>query len=102
MHKPGGFCPDKAMPDDMAFVYIVQCADGIYYTGWTKDLDRRIAAHNAGTGARYTRSRRPVRIVHSERFSTRQEAMRREWEIKQLTRKQKEKLIHPHDTEHRS
>lgn len=44
MHKPGGFCPDKAMPDDMAFVYIVQCADGSYYTGWTKDLDRRIAA----------------------------------------------------------
>lgn len=87
---------EQAMLEDMAFVYIVECADGTYYTGWTTDIRHRVDTHNAGKGARYTRSRRPVKLVHLEHFSSRQEAMRREWEIKQLTRKQKEELIRDH------
>ncbi|WP_286139064.1 GIY-YIG nuclease family protein [Faecalibaculum rodentium] len=87
---------DQAMCEDMAFVYILECADNTYYTGWTTDVDRRVTVHNAGKGARYTRCRRPVKLVHVESFGCRQEAMRREWHIKQLSRKQKEELIrHP-------
>ena len=75
-----------------AFVYILECADGTYYTGWTNDMEKRLAAHNEGTGARYTRGRLPVRIVYIEELSCRQEAQRREMAIKALTRKQKESL----------
>ena len=77
----------------MNYTYILRCADGTYYTGWTNDLDKRLAAHNAGTASKYTRPRRPVSLVYYEVFDTKEEAMRREWEIKQLTRKQKEKLM---------
>ena len=77
----------------MNYTYIVKCADSTLYTGWTNDLDKRIKAHNSGKGAKYTRARRPVELVYYERFLTRQEAMRREWEIKQLARKDKLKLI---------
>lgn len=73
--------------------YILRCADGTLYTGWTNDLNRRLLAHNAGTGAKYTRPRRPVTLVYQEQFPSKQEAMRREWEIKQLTRAQKLLLI---------
>ena len=73
--------------------YILKCADGTLYTGWTNDLDRRLVAHNRGTGAKYTRSRRPVLLVYRESFPTREQAMRREWEIKRLSRKEKEALI---------
>ena len=73
--------------------YILRCADGTLYTGWTNYLPRRLLAHNAGTGAKYTRPRRPVRLVYQESFDTKQAAMRREWEIKQLTRAQKLRLI---------
>ena len=73
----------------MAFTYILRCADGTLYTGWTTDLCRRLAAHNAGTGAKYTRSRRPVTLYHWEEFPTREAAMRREAAIKQMTRSQK-------------
>ena len=75
------------------YTYIVRCADGTYYCGYTNDLEKRMAAHNAGTGARYTRSRTPVIPVYVESFDTKEEAMSREWHIKQLTRKQKEALI---------
>ena len=75
------------------FTYILKCSDGSLYTGWTNDLDRRVKAHNAGKGAKYTKSRRPVELVYFEAFSTKQEAMRREWEIKQLSRVEKCKLI---------
>ena len=75
------------------FTYILKCSDGSLYTGWTNDLERRVKAHNAGKGAKYTKSRRPVELVYFEAFSTRQEAMRREWEIKQLSRVEKCKLI---------
>ncbi len=77
----------------MNYTYIVKCRDNTYYTGWTKDLDRRMKAHNSGTGAKYTRSRRPVRLVYYEAYGTKEEAMRREREIKRMSRKEKEKLI---------
>lgn len=74
------------------YTYIVKCRDGSLYTGWTTNLERRVEAHNAGTGAKYTKSRRPVKLVHYEIFETKEEAMRREYAIKQLTRAEKEKL----------
>lgn len=75
------------------FTYILRCADGTYYTGWTNNLEKRLAAHNAGTASKYTRPRRPVELVYHECFETKEEAMGREWRIKQLTRTQKEALI---------
>lgn len=77
----------------MNYTYILTCADGTFYCGWTNDLDKRLKAHNAGSGAKYTKSRRPVVLSYYEEFATKEEAMRREWAIKQLTRKQKEALI---------
>ena len=77
----------------MNYTYIVKCSDDTLYTGWTNDLEKRLKAHNEGKGAKYTKVRRPVEIVYFESFETKQEAMRREYEIKQLTRKQKELLI---------
>ena len=76
----------------MNYTYIVRCCDNTLYTGWTTDLDRRMEAHNSGKGAKYTRSRRPVELIYAERFDTKQEAMRREWEIKQLSREEKLRL----------
>lgn len=68
--------------------------DGSLYTGWTNDLVRRMKAHNAGRGAKYTRSRLPVRLVYFEEFDSRQEALRREWQIKHtMNRAQKQALI---------
>ena len=81
------------MAAEMNFTYIVRCADGTLYTGWTNDLEKRIANHNLGCGAKYTRTRRPVTLVYYEAFSEKEEAMSREWHIKRLTRKQKEQLI---------
>ena len=75
------------------YIYILRCADGTLYTGWTNDLEKRLAAHQSGKGGKYTRARLPVELVHSERFDTKQEAMHREWEIKQLTREEKLALI---------
>ena len=77
----------------MNYTYILSCADGTLYTGWTNDLDRRLAAHNAGRGGKYTRARVPVVLVYHEEFETKEQAMAREWEIKQLTRAEKLKLI---------
>ena len=77
----------------MNYTYIVRCADGTLYTGWTNDLSRRIAAHNAGTGAKYTKPRRPVALVYSEAFDAREDAMRREVQIKRLSRAEKLALI---------
>jgi len=80
-----------------AYVYMVECADGTYYTGWTIDLDARIAAHNEGIGARYTRGRGPVQLVYLEEYVEKQEAQRREWTIKKLTRARKEQLVRSFD-----
>ncbi|MCX6032291.1 MAG: GIY-YIG nuclease family protein [Chloroflexi bacterium] len=77
----------------MPYVYIVQCADGAFYTGWANDVTRRIAAHNAGRGARYTRTRRPVTLVYQEAAPDRSAALRREAAIKKLDRPAKERLI---------
>ena len=78
----------------MNYTYIVQCADGTLYTGWTNFLQKRLKAHNEGkAGAKYTRSKRPVKLVYYEGFETKEEAMRREYAIKQLTRKQKLNLM---------
>ncbi len=72
---------------------MVRCSDGSLYTGYTNDLNNRIETHNSGRGAKYTRSRLPVELVYFEEFSTKEEAMSREWHIKRLKRPQKEKLI---------
>lgn len=77
----------------MNYTYILRCADGSLYTGWTNDLNRRLAAHNAGRGGKYTRSHRPVELVYYEMFDTKEEAMRREAAIKQLTRPEKLALL---------
>ncbi len=77
----------------MNYAYIVECADGTLYCGWTNDLEKRIADHNAGKGAKYTKPRLPVKLVYSESFDTKEEAMSREWHIKQLSRKEKLALI---------
>lgn len=78
----------------MAFTYILECADGTLYTGWTENLGRRVQAHNAGSGARYTRGRRPVRLVYWEVQPSRRAAQRREVALRRLSRAQKEQLIH--------
>ena len=77
----------------MNYTYIVRCRDNTFYTGWTTNIEKRIEVHNSGKGAKYTKSRRPVELVYFEEFNTKEEAMRREYEIKQMTRKKKEKLI---------
>lgn len=77
----------------MNYTYILQCSDGSLYCGWTNNLEKRVNSHNAGTGAKYTKCRRPVILVYYETFETKEEAMRREYAIKQLSRAQKEKLI---------
>lgn len=83
------------------YVYILRCSDGTLYCGWTTDLERRIAAHNAGTGAKYTRSRRPVALAYSETYEDRHDALIREQRIKQMTRKAKQELIR-NDLEHQT
>lgn len=75
------------------YVYVLRCADGTLYTGYTTDPERRCDEHNRGEGARYTAGRRPVELVYREAFSTRSEACRREHEIKQLPKKKKQALI---------
>jgi len=79
--------------DEQYYVYILECADTSYYTGITNDLDMRISVHNQGKGAKYTRSRLPVHLVHSETFETKSDALKREHQIKKLSRPQKALLI---------
>ncbi len=76
------------------FTYILHCSDETYYTGYSIDLDKRIETHNAGKWAKYTRGRLPVRLIYSENFESESEAKKREYAIKKLTRKEKEKLIY--------
>lgn len=75
------------------YVYILKCSDGTYYTGWTTNLDSRIDTHNSGKGAKYTRARLPVKLAYHEIYEDKISAMKREYEIKQLSRKEKEALI---------
>ncbi len=75
------------------YVYMVRCRDSSLYTGYTDDVDRRAAVHNAGKGAKYTRSRGPVAVVYREECPDKSAALRREWAIKHLTRREKEALV---------
>lgn len=75
------------------YTYIVRCADDTLYTGWTNNLEKRIAMHNEKKGAKYTKSRTPVELVYFECFETKEEAMSREFHIKKLSRKEKLDLI---------
>lgn len=83
----------------MAFVYMLECADGTLYTGWTTDLAARLAAHNRGTASYCTRSRLPVRLVYWEEAENRSAALRREAAIKKLTRTEKLKLLESNKNE---
>ena len=82
----------------MNYTYILRCQDDTLYTGWTTDLEKRVETHNLGKGAKYTRTRLPVELVYYEAFSSKEEAMSREWHIKQLSRKDKLRLIQEHNT----
>ena len=77
----------------MNYTYILRCGDGSLYTGWTNYLTKRVADHNAGRGAKYTKAHLPVELVYYEIFETKEEAMKRECAIKKLSRPQKERLI---------
>ena len=77
----------------MNYTYIVECSDGTLYTGWTNNLEKRIVMHNSGKEAKYTKSRIPVVLRYYEEFQTKEEAMAREYRIKQLSRKEKLELI---------
>lgn len=76
----------------MPYTYLLQCADGSFYTGWTTDLTVRLKAHNSGKGSKYTRSRLPVKLVYWEEHNNRSEAQKREAAIRKLSRKEKEIL----------
>lgn len=77
----------------MVYVYMVRCKNNSLYTGWTTDLERRIKEHNNGTGSKYTRANRPVELAYFEEIEDKYEAMKREYEIKQLTKAEKELLV---------
>lgn len=77
----------------MNYTYLLKCSDESLYCGWTNHLEKRVAAHNAGRGAKYTRARLPVELVYFEVFDTKEEAMQREAAIKKLSRRQKLELI---------
>ena len=83
----------------MYYVYLLRCRDGTLYAGYTTDLTRRVAAHNAGKGAKYTRSRRPVVLVYWEACANKSSALRRERALKKMTRTQKLALIADADPE---
>ncbi|MBQ9832714.1 MAG: GIY-YIG nuclease family protein [Clostridia bacterium] len=75
------------------YTYILKCADGTLYTGYTDDLDKRLTVHNSGKGAKYTRSRLPVVLVYSESHESKSDALKRELAIKSMSRKEKLELI---------
>ena len=77
----------------MNYVYVLRCSDNSLYYGWTTDLEHRIAVHNAGSGAKYTKSRRPVELVYYEEYENRHDALSREWHIKHMTREEKLELM---------
>lgn len=77
----------------MNYVYILECSDGTYYTGYTNDLEKRVKIHNSGKGAKYTRGRIPVKVVYYEVFDDKRKAMKREYEIKSFKRSEKKILI---------
>ena len=74
----------------MNYVYIVECSDGTLYTGWINNLEKRIDMHSKGTGAKYTKGRGPVKLVYHEIFDTKEVAIKREYQIKKLTKEGKD------------
>lgn len=76
-----------------AYTYVLRCGDGSLYTGWTNNLEKRVAAHSAGRGAKYTKAHLPVELTYYEEFETQHEAMQREAAIKRLTKQEKEELV---------
>jgi putative endonuclease len=91
--NPAGRPPAAAKPDSVAFVYLLECSDRSLYCGWTTDVERRLAAHAAGTASRYTRSRRPVELVAAIPVADRSAALREEARIKRLPRAAKLELV---------
>lgn len=89
---------DKQNQHQGNYTYIVKCSDETLYIGWTNNLKKRLEAHNSGKGAKYTKNRRPVELVYFEEYDTKQEAMKREYAIKQLSRQKKLALIHSHQS----
>ncbi len=83
---------DKEL-NNLHYIYVVECSDGSFYTGYTTDVKRRLEEHNAGEGAKYTRGRLPVKLRYQESFKSRSLAQKREYQIKQLPRFKKEELI---------
>ena len=81
------------MTSNSHFTYILRCQDGTYYTGYTTDIEKRVAVHNQGLGAKYTRGRTPVELVYFESFSSKSEALKREHAIKKFSREEKERLL---------
>lgn len=81
------------------YMYVVECRDKSYYTGYTNNLEKRLSMHNNGTGAKYTRGRRPVQLIYVETFTTKREAMQAEYRFKQLTKKEKTAYIESRDTD---
>lgn len=81
----------------MNFTYMLECGDGSLYTGWTNDIQKRLAAHRSGAGAKYTKGRGPIKLAYLEVYDTRSEAMRREVLIKHLTRSEKLELVQTSD-----
>ena len=90
-----GIYEEKKIPQQeikMHYTYMLQCKDGTYYIGYTNDLEKRVKAHNEGKGAKYTKGRGPVELIYYEEYEEKSIAMRREWEMKRMTRSQKEEL----------
>lgn len=85
------------MKENKHYVYMLECGDGTFYTGYTTDISQRIKKHAAGKGAKYTRGRGPFRLVYKEEFDSKSEALRAEYQLKQRTRKEKEQLIYRHE-----
>lgn len=83
----------------MNYVYLLRCADGSLYCGWTTDPEKRLKRHNSGQGAKYTRSRLPVEMVYLEAYGERHDALSREWHIKRMSREEKEELIRKQETD---
>lgn len=95
--EAGGLKQEDSKDNKKFFTYLLRCADGTLYCGSTTDLKKRVAAHNAGRGAKYTRARRPVKLVYFEEQESWSAALRREAAIKKMSRPQKDALLKAHD-----
>ncbi|MET3700045.1 putative endonuclease [Bacillus oleivorans] len=81
------------MENNKHFIYVLECADGSYYTGYSTDVNKRVLTHNAGKGAKYTRSRLPVTCIYEKAFASKREALQEEYAFKRLSRREKEQFL---------